>query len=111
MSLRSERAYGTEIYGEVLRNTVQQLLLRVSPAEWLRAEAALLALEELQHSHNPEPARPIDKALAEGLGEVMPDQEEYWEIFDRMRAPTEFGNGQMADVWISKLDRIQNTQL
>jgi hypothetical protein len=47
----------------------------------------------------------------EGLVKVTPAEDEYWNVFDQLRAPTECGWGQMDDSWISSLHRIQNSHL
>ena len=47
----------------------------------------------------------------EGLVEVTPADHEYWDVFDKLRAPTHCGWGQMDDAWISSLHRVQNKNL
>ena len=47
----------------------------------------------------------------EGLVEVTPADHEYWDVFDKLRAPTHCGWGQMDDAWISSLHRVQNKDL
>lgn len=54
---------------------------------------------------------PANETPADGLIEVSPTSDEYWQVHTQLRAPTECGWGSMDDAWISKLERVQNRQL